>query len=125
MEDFKSFIYSKCIDFSVRIIRLYKYLIEDKHEYVMSKQLLRSGTSIGANLAEAQYAVSKKDFLSKTYISLKETSETMYWLEVLLRTEYLSEIEFQSINKDCEELKRLFMSITKNVKQPKETTPNS
>ena len=132
MDNFRDFIYTKCLDFSVQITQLYSYLIE-KREYVISKQILRSGTSIGANLAEAQYGISKKDFLSKLYISLKETAETMYWLEVLQRAGALEENYFQSLFHDCEELKRLFMSITNNTKKnmEKETqnekllTPNS
>ena len=92
--------------FAVRIVNLYKYLCDDKKEYVLSKQLLRSGTSIGANLAdnEAEYAISDKDFLSKIYISLKECAETVFWLELLFQTEYLSEIEYNSINDDALEL---------------------
>ena len=129
MEDFRSFIYQKYVDFSIRIVKLYQYLTEEKKEFVISKQILRSGTSIGANLAEAQYGVSRKDFLSKTYISLKETAETMFWLDVLCKSEYLTEKEYQSIMSDCEELKKLFVSITKTTKQSlnmKELlTPNS
>ena len=117
MEDFRTFIYVKCLDFSIRIVKLYSYLTETKREYVFSKQLLRCGTSIGANLAEAQYGISKKDFLSKTYISLKEAAETMYWLEILRRADYLTENVFQSMMKDCEELKKLFMSITKTTRR--------
>ena len=116
MEDFRGFIYSKCMDFSIRIAKLYNYLVNDKKELIFSKQLLRSGTSIGANLAEAQYGISKKDFLAKTYISLKETAETMYWLEIVHRAGYLSDKEFASIREQCEELKKLFMSITKTTK---------
>ena len=117
MKDFRSFIYSKCVDFSIRIVNLNRYLTEEKNEHVISKQILRSGTSIGANLAEAQYGISKKDFLSKTYISLKETAETMFWLDVLYRSDYLCEKEYDSIMSDCEELKKLFMSITKSTKE--------
>ena len=129
MKDFRSFIYTKCVDFSIRIVNLYRYLTEEKKEYVISKQILRSGTSIGANLAEAQYGISKKDFLSKTYISLKETAETMFWLDVLYRSDYLCEKEYSSIMNDCEELKKLFMSITKSTKESLNNnellTPNS
>ena len=117
MKDFRSFIYTKCVDFSIRIVNLNRYLTEEKKEHVISKQILRSGTSIGANLAEAQYGISKKDFLSKTYISLKETAETMFWLDVLYRSDYLCEKEYDSIMSDCEELKKLFMSITKSTKE--------
>ena len=123
MEDFRSFIYNKCLDFTVRISRLYSYLCNEKKEYVLSKQLLRSGTSIGANLAEAQYGISRKDFYSKVYISLKETAESMYWIEALHRAGVLSDDEYTSIFTDCEELKKLFMSITKTTKRS--LPPNS
>ena len=79
--------------FAVRIVRLYRYLCDEKKEYVLSKQLLRSGTSIGANIAESECAISEKDFLSKIYIALKESAETIYWLDLLFETDYLSEIE--------------------------------
>ena len=106
---------SKSKYFAVRIVRLYKYLCEEKREFVMSKQLLRSGTSIGANLAEAECAISKKDFLSKVYIALKECMETKYWLELLQETEYLSGEEFRSIYADCEEIRKMLSSTTKTL----------
>ena len=99
--------------FAMRIVRLYRYLYDEKGEYVLSKQLLRSGTSIGANLAEAECAISRKDFLSKVYIALKECVETEYWLELLHETDYLTEQEYQSINTDCEELRKMLSSTTK------------
>ena len=80
--------------FAIRIIRLYKFLQTEKKEFVLSRQLLRSGTSIGANLAEADYAVSKSEFLSKVYIALKETAETLYWLELLYETDHLTEAQY-------------------------------
>lgn len=101
--------------FAVRIVRLYQYLCEEKREFVLSKQILRSGTSIGANLAEAECAISKKDFLSKIYIALKECSETLYWLELLTETDYLSEQEFESLNADCDELRRMLSATTKTI----------
>ena len=101
--------------FAIRIVRLYQYVCNDKHEYVLSKQLLRSGTSIGANIAEALCAVSKKDFLAKMYIAFKECVESQYWLELLVATDYLEETEFQSINADCVELRKLLSSITKST----------
>ena len=101
--------------FAVRIVRLYRYLCDEKKEYVLSKQLLRSGTSIGANLAEAECAISRKDFLSKVYIALKECMETEYWLELLHETDYLTEQEYQSINSDCEELRKMLSSTTKTL----------
>ena len=101
--------------FAVRIVRLYRYLCDEKGEYVLSKQLLRSGTSIGANLAEAECAISRKDFLSKVYVALKECMETEYWLELLHETDYLTEQEYQSINTDCEELRKMLSSTTKTL----------
>lgn len=117
MDNFRQFIYDKCVRFSLRIAKLYTFLTTEKREYVFSKQILRSGTSIGANLAEAQYGISKNDFLAKSYISLKETAETMYWLEVLHKGGFLSDSQFNSIHQDCEELKKLFMSITKKTRE--------
>ena len=101
--------------FAVRIIRLYQHLCENKKEYVLSKQLLRSGTSIGANLAESECAISKKDFLSKIYIALKECNETLYWLDLLQETGYLEKAEYHSIKVDCEEIKRMLSSTTKTL----------
>lgn len=101
--------------FAVRIVRLYRYLCDEKKEYVLSKQLLRSGTSIGANLAEAECAISRKDFLSKVYIALKECMETKYWLELLRETDYLTEQEYLSVNSDCEELRKMLSSTTKTL----------
>ncbi len=103
--------------FAVRIIRLYQYVCKNKQEFVLSKQLLRSGTSIGANVAEALCAVSKKDFLSKMHIAFKECVETQYWLELMEETGYLEDKEFQSICNDCIELRKLLSSITKSTAQ--------
>lgn len=114
MEEEKTAKY-KSKKFAVRIVRLYQYLCNEKKEFVLSKQLLRSGTSIGANLAEAECAISRKDFLSKVYIALKECSETLYWLELLEETDYLTEQEFQSLNADCEELKKMLSATTKTI----------
>ena len=93
MENFGDFIREKCLDFSVNIVKLYKHLRENKREYVLSKQLLKSGTSIGANLVEAQNGISHRDFVAKIYISLKECVETKYWIELLFRTSYLTQSE--------------------------------
>jgi len=109
--------FSKSKSFAIRIVKLYKYLCDEKKEFVLSKQLLRSGTSIGANLSESECSISKKDFLSKTYIALKETNETLYWLELLYQTDYLTEQQFSSIQCDCNEIKKLLSSITKTTKQ--------
>ena len=103
--------------FTIRIVRAYKYLTAEKNEYVLSKQLLRSGTSIGANVKEAIRGQSKPDFYSKLNIALKEASETEYWLEILYETEYIDKKLFDSINSDCQELIKLLVSITKTQKQ--------
>lgn len=101
--------------FAVRIVNLYKYLYNDKNEYVLSKQILRSGTSIGANIAEAECGSSKKDFLNKIYISLKECAETIYWLDLLFETDYLNQKEYISLKNDCEELRKMLSSTTKTI----------
>lgn len=101
--------------FAVRIVNLYKYLCDEKKEYVLSKQVLRSGTSIGANIAESECAISGKDFLSKIYIALKECAETIYWLDLLYETNYLSASEFESIKIDCEEIRKMLSSTTKTM----------
>lgn len=104
---------AKSKHFAVRIIKLYKHLSENKKECILSKQLLRSGTSIGANISEALCGISKKDFLAKMHIAFKECAETKYWIELLHETDYLSDDEFQSINNDCVELRKLLSRITK------------
>ena len=101
--------------FALQIIKLYKYLVENKKEFVLSKQILRSGTSIGANAREASRAQSKPDFYAKLFISLKEAEETAYWLELLYETGYLSEKQYQSVYGDCEELRRILSATTKTV----------
>ncbi len=109
-------VFIKSKEFAVRIVNLYRYLREDKKEYVMSKQLLRSGTSIGANIAESECAISDKDFLSKLYIAFKESAETQYWLDILFETSYLCSQEYESISADCTELKKMLSSITKTIR---------
>ncbi len=106
----------KSVDFALRIIKLYKYVTNSKNEYVLSKQLLRSGTSIGANISEAEYAQSKADYIAKMSISLKETNETVYWLELLYKSDYLNEAEYTSINENAVELLKMLTSIVKNSK---------
>ena len=106
----------KSTNFALRIIKLYKFLSTDKQEYVLSKQILRSGTSIGANLTEAEYAISKRDFLAKVHISYKECAETQYWLNLLYKSDYLTAEQFNSLNNDCIELLKLLTSITKTTK---------
>ncbi len=105
----------KSRDFALRIIMLYKYLIDEKKEYVLSKQILRSGTSIGANVVEAHNAMSKKEFVSKMNIALKEAAETEYWLDLLKASEFITEKAFNSINADCAEVKKLLVSIIKST----------
>lgn len=105
----------KSEDFAVRVINLCKYLRHTKKEYVLSKQLLRSGTSIGANVAEAQRAQSRADFLAKMSIALKEANETFYWLRLLYRTQYLTGREFESVSQDADELLRMITAICKTI----------
>ena len=107
----------KSFEFSVRIVNLYKHLTTAKQEYIMSKQLLRSGTSIGANICEAEQAQSTSDILSKMNISLKESSESDYWIRLLHRTSYLNDEEYKSIIKDCRDLTKLLVSIVKSTKE--------
>jgi len=111
-----SIILQKSKRFAVRIIKLYQFLCNDKNEYVMSKQLLRSGTSIGANCREAARAQSTPDFISKLNIALKEADETAYWLELLHETNYLNDDQFKSIDADAEELIKILVSIIKSTK---------
>ena len=103
--------------FAVRIVKLCKHLNAAKKEFVLSKQLLRAGTSIGANIAEAEQAQSRADFISKMSIALKEAVETNYWLRLLQATDYLSEKEFMSIYSDCKELEKMLTAIVKTAKQ--------
>ena len=110
----------KSLSFAIRIVNLYKYLVAEKRETVMSKQLLRCGTSIGANIREAEQAQSRADFLSKQNIALKEANETEYWLELLMQTGFITQNEYESINNDCVELNKLLISIIKSTKQPNE-----
>ena len=107
----------KSFEFSVRIVNLYKYLTTTKQEYVMSKQLLRSGTSIGANICEAQQAQSSMDFLSKMSIALKEAYESDYWIRLLHKTEYLNNDEYKSIITDCQAITKLLVTIVKSTKE--------
>ncbi len=110
-------IVTKSFDFAVRIVNLYRYLTEKKNEFVLSKQLLRSGTSIGANVSEAVQAQSKPDFVSKMNIALKEASETKYWIKLMQATNFLSTEESTSILSDCIELEKMLVSIVKSSKQ--------
>ena len=107
----------KSFQFAIRIVNLYKHLNAVKKEYVLSRQLLRSGTSIGANVAESQQAQSRADFLSKLEIALKETTETKYWIRLLKETDYLTEEQFLSMYADCVEIEKILVRIVKSTKQ--------
>ena len=109
----ENIIVDKSKKFAIRIIKAYQYLKVNKNEYVLSKQLLRSGTSIGANVKEGIRGQSKADFYAKMNIALKEASKTEYWLEILFEADYFEKQQFESIYKDCQELIKILMSITK------------
>lgn len=109
-------IVDKSKSFALRIIKLYKYLVAEKKEYVLSKQVLKSGTSIGANVKEAIRGQSKADFYAKMNIALKETSETEYWLELLYESNYIEKRAFEDIFSDCKEIIKILMAITKTQK---------
>ena len=112
----ENIIKDKSFAFAVRIVRLYKHLKDDKKEFVLSKQILKSGTSIGAMVREAEHAETKADFIHKMAIAQKEANETIYWLELLTETEYLSDVEFKSIIDDASEIIRLITTIIKTTK---------
>ena len=107
---------NKSLEFAVKIIGLYKMLTNDKKEFIMSKQLLRSATAIGALIREAEHAESKADFLHKMNIALKEANETGYWLVLLYKSDYITESVYQEYNNDCLEIVRLLASIVKTTK---------
>ncbi len=110
-------IWEKSFAFAVRIVNLCRYLREEQKEHILTKQLLRSGTSIGANIAEAQQAQSKPDFVHKMNVALKEACETNYWLRLLHATQYLNNKEYESIIADCLELEKLLIAIIKAAKE--------
>ncbi|MBR6009957.1 MAG: four helix bundle protein [Alphaproteobacteria bacterium] len=101
--------------FALRIVHLYQYLINDKKEFVLSKQVLRSGTSIGANIAESVCAISEKDFLSKVYIALKEAEETLYWLDLLKEAKFIDTKSHTSISTDCKEIAKILTKTTQTL----------
>ena len=103
--------------FAIRVIRLYQHLSSEKKEFVLSKQILRSGTSIGANVREATRAQSKADFISKMQIALKEASETEYWIELLQETDYISEKAGASLIADCKELLKMITAIIRTARE--------
>ena len=112
MED--NVIKRKSRDFAIDIVRTYQWLCEEKHEYIMSKQILRSGTSVGANVAEGVRGQSKADFYAKMSIALKEASETSYWLDILHATDYLSDEKFYDLNSKSDEIISILVAILKN-----------
>lgn len=112
----ENIIVDKSKAFALRIIKLYRYLCDEKKEYILSKQLLRSGTSVGANVKEAINGQSKADFYAKMYIAYKEANESEYWLELLFESGYINQEAFNSIYADCKELIKILTSITKTQK---------
>ena len=106
----------KSYKFAIRVVKLYQSLIKEKKEFVLSKQILKSGTAIGALIREAEFAQSRADFTNKMNIALKEASETIYWLEILKDTGYIDDKLFSSLNNDCEELIRMLVSTVKTSK---------
>ncbi len=112
-----SILKQKSMDFAKRIVRLYQFLIREKRESIMSKQLLRSGTSIGANIAEAIYGSSKRDFVAKLQIAKKEASETLYWMELLNSSDYIPDNIYLSISRDCRELLLMLTSAIKTSEE--------
>ena len=113
----ENIIMEKSLTFSIRIVNLHKYLVKEKKEYMVSKQVYRSGTSIGANIAEAQRAQSTADFVSKLKIALKEANETQYWLQLLHETSYITDKEFSSIHGDLVEILKILTAICKHYPQ--------
>jgi len=108
--------YMKAYNFAIRIVKAYQYLCEEKKEYILSKQILRSGTSIGANIAEANGAISEADFSNKISIAYKECLETKYWLSLLKDTDYVSEKSFESMYADADEIAKILFSILKKTR---------
>jgi len=108
--------YEKAYNFAIRIVKAFKYLCESKKEFILSKQMLRSGTSIGANIAEANGAISDADFSSKINIAYKECLETKYWLSILKDTDYINDKTFESMYADADELAKILFSILKTTR---------
>jgi len=106
----------KSFDFALRVVKLYRYLVTEKKEFVLSKQLLRSGTAIGALIRESEHAESKADFIHKLSVALKEANETEYWIELLHKSDFIEEKSFKSIQADVEELLKLLTTIIKTSK---------
>ena len=114
-----SILLDKSLLFAARIVKLNKYLTKEKKEHVISKQIIRSATSIGANANEAIYGISKADFIAKLQISLKETAETEYWLRLLILSDYITDKEGESLLNDCLEIKRILIATLNTAKENK------
>ena len=112
-----SLLHQKSYAFAIRVVKMVKYLRENASEFIMSKQVLRSGTAIGALIRESEFAQSTSDFLNKLYVALKETNETEYWLNILKDTGYIDEDAFNSMMADCGEITALLVSSTKTIKR--------
>ena len=120
----ENIIMDKSFAFSVRIVNLHKYLCQEKKEYTISKQIYKSGTSIGANIAEAQRAQSTADFVAKMKVALKEANETQYWLRLLFETKYITDREFKSVHDDLVEMLKILTSICKHYPQSNQSICN-
>jgi len=116
MKHKKDVLFDKSFNFSLRVVNLYKFLASEKKEYIMSKQIIRSGTSIGANIREAKGGISKADFSAKIAISYKESLETQYWLELLFKSDFIDEKLFNSLFVDCEELSKILYATLKTTR---------
>ena len=106
----------KSLHFAARVVKLHRYLVKEKHESVISKQIIRSATSIGANANEAVYGISKADFIAKLQIALKEANETSYWLELLLETNYIDEARYQELNNNCSQIRGMLIKSINTAK---------
>ena len=124
MKDSKSLLNEKSMDFAVRCVNLYKYLAQEKNEYVMSKQVYRSGSSVGANIRESRNAQSTADFINKLNIALKEADETQFWIELLFRTQFINETEYTSINDDINEIISILTASIKTNKKKISNNPS-
>lgn len=125
MSQSKSILKDKSFSFAIAIVKTYKNLVEEKWEYVMSKQLLRSGTSVGANIREAKNAESTNDFIHKLGIAQKECDETLYWLELLKKTEYLNGEEFHKLSDEANQILKMIRSTILTIKQKNLKSHNS
>jgi len=112
----KNVVREKSFSFAIRIVKLYQYLCAEKREYVLARQVLKSGTSIGANIEEADSSISKKEFSNKISIAYKEAKETHYWLRLLIATGYINQKEFDSLFHDCEEICKLLFAIIRTTR---------